>query len=47
VIAATNHVRQADHLDPALIQPVIDVLVTYKMLPRTFPASELFALGDH
>jgi NitT/TauT family transport system substrate-binding protein len=45
VIAATHHVRQASSLDASMIQPVIDVLIRYKMLARSFPASELFALG--
>lgn len=45
VIARMNHVRWAERLDPALIQPVIDVIVAYKMLPHAFPAAELFAPG--
>jgi NitT/TauT family transport system substrate-binding protein len=43
VIAATNHVRWVEKLDPGLIQPVIDVIVQYKMLPHTYSAAELFA----
>jgi NitT/TauT family transport system substrate-binding protein len=43
VIAATNHVHWAERLDPAFIQPVIDVIVAYKMLPHAYAASELFA----
>jgi NitT/TauT family transport system substrate-binding protein len=47
VIAATNHVHWAERLDPAMIQPVLDVIVAYKMLPHGFPAAELFAPGIH
>ncbi len=28
--------------DPAMLQPVIDVAVKYKMLPRAFPAREVY-----
>ena len=40
-----NHATFADHLDPALIQPVIDVAVRYKTLAKAFPAEELFYPG--
>ncbi len=45
VVAATNHVHWAERLDPAMIQPVIDVIVAYKMLPHGFPSTELLAAG--
>lgn len=35
----------ATRLDPGLVQPVIDVMARYGMLPRAFPASELRAPG--
>jgi hypothetical protein len=33
-----------DRLDPALIQPIIDVTARYGFLPQSFPAASLFAL---
>jgi NitT/TauT family transport system substrate-binding protein len=38
--AIPNHMATA--LDPQLIQPVIDVAVKYGVLPKAFPAKELF-----
>jgi hypothetical protein len=29
-----------------MIEPVIDVLYAYKMLPKSFPAAELFVPGS-
>jgi NitT/TauT family transport system substrate-binding protein len=37
-----NHVLFATALDPAVIQPVIDVSARYGYIPRSFPAAELF-----
>jgi hypothetical protein len=30
-------------LDPAMLQPVIDVSARYKVIPQAFPASEIIA----
>jgi NitT/TauT family transport system substrate-binding protein len=38
-----NHNIYGTTLDPALIQPTIDASAKYGFLPRTFPATELFA----
>jgi NitT/TauT family transport system substrate-binding protein len=35
----------AETNNPALIQPVIDLLARYEIIPKAFPASELFAPG--
>lgn len=45
VIASMRRATSARSLDPALIQPVIDVSAQYKTLPRTFRAAELIAPG--
>jgi ABC-type nitrate/sulfonate/bicarbonate transport system substrate-binding protein len=37
-----NHVVYATSLDPAVIQPIIDVSARYGYIPRGFPAAELF-----
>jgi NitT/TauT family transport system substrate-binding protein len=42
-VAKLTRVEYAEHLDPALIQPIIDACARYGFLPRRFPASDLFA----
>ncbi len=41
VIAATQPDRLQSALDPALIQPLIDAAVKYKVIPSRFLAREL------
>jgi NitT/TauT family transport system substrate-binding protein len=40
-----NHATFVDRPEPALIQPVIDIAVKYKTLPKAFPAEDLFYPG--
>ncbi len=43
-IAKMARVENATNGDPALIQPLLDAAFKYKMIPRTIPAKELFAV---
>jgi len=45
VIQATHRTTYSQTLDPALVQPVIDVSVKYKALPQVFPATDLIYPG--
>ncbi len=45
IVASMHRVGLVPALDPALIQPVIDLSAKYETLPRAFPASELFYPG--
>lgn len=42
-IAKLTRMEYADHLDAALIQPIIDASARYGFLPQAFPAASLFA----
>jgi NitT/TauT family transport system substrate-binding protein len=42
VMRKINRAPGATSSDPGLVQPVIDVAVKYKILPRVFPAREVF-----
>jgi NitT/TauT family transport system substrate-binding protein len=42
-MAKLHRMEFAEHLDPALIQPIIDASARYGFLPQRFPASNLFA----
>lgn len=42
-INASQRVTYATTLTPALIQPVIDLVARYKVIPSSFPASEIIA----
>jgi NitT/TauT family transport system substrate-binding protein len=42
-MAKLQRVEYAEHLDAALIQPIIDASAHYGFLPQRFPASSLFA----
>jgi NitT/TauT family transport system substrate-binding protein len=42
VVKAIPRVRWGESPEPALVQPVIDVMAKYDVLPRSFPAQELF-----
>jgi NitT/TauT family transport system substrate-binding protein len=41
-IAKMARVENATNNDPQLIQPLIDAAAKYKMIPRSFPAKEMF-----
>ena len=43
VVARSTRFIDAEYLDPALIAPVIGVLVKYGIIDRAFPASELIS----
>ena len=43
VVKAIPRVQWGESPAPALVQPVIEVMAKYAVLPRTFPAQELFA----
>lgn len=45
VIAGYPRLTFAETNSPTLVQPVIDLMARYGILPRTFPAAELFASG--
>jgi NitT/TauT family transport system substrate-binding protein len=45
VIAGTHRAASSQTIDPALIQPVIDTCVQYKIMPQRFPASDLLYPG--
>jgi NitT/TauT family transport system substrate-binding protein len=45
VIEATHRAGYSPTIDPALVQPVIDAMFQYKIMPQKFPASELFYPG--
>ena len=50
VVAKSVRFTDADYADPALLQPVINVLVKYGIIARGFPATELispYALKRH
>ena len=42
-VRATTRAIQAESLSPQLLQPILDVAFTYKMLPRAVQANELIA----
>lgn len=43
IVASIPRMRYAESNDPALVQPVIDMMARYGILPRAFPATELFS----
>jgi NitT/TauT family transport system substrate-binding protein len=45
VVQAIPRVQWGDTLTPALVQPVIDVMAKYAVLPQRFPAQDLFVPG--
>lgn len=45
VIAGYPRLTFAETNSPTLVQPVIDLMARYGILPRAFPAAELFASG--
>jgi NitT/TauT family transport system substrate-binding protein len=45
VFSSMARVQSATKLDPALVQPLIDVAAKYKQIPHAFPAAELFYAG--
>ncbi len=45
VIMTENRVFYAETPAPAWIQPVIDILAEYKVIPKSFPSTDLIALG--
>jgi NitT/TauT family transport system substrate-binding protein len=50
IVARSARIIAADYIDPALVQPVIDVLVKYGITDRAFPAQEIvspYALKRH
>ncbi len=44
-LAKLHRVRDATSLNPAFIQPVIDVAAHFKEIPAAFPAAEIIATG--
>jgi ABC-type nitrate/sulfonate/bicarbonate transport system substrate-binding protein len=46
VVKAIPRVQWGESLTPELVQPVIDVMAKYGVLPHRFPAQELFVPGD-
>jgi NitT/TauT family transport system substrate-binding protein len=42
IVATIPRMRYAEANDPALVQPVIDMMAHYGILPRGFPATEVF-----
>jgi NitT/TauT family transport system substrate-binding protein len=42
-VGAANRISFADHLDPALIQPNIDVAAKYGVLKASFPAAKIIS----
>jgi ABC-type nitrate/sulfonate/bicarbonate transport system substrate-binding protein len=42
-VSAYPRLHFGERLDPALIQPSIDMMAKYAFLPRAFPAGDLFA----
>jgi ABC-type nitrate/sulfonate/bicarbonate transport system substrate-binding protein len=45
VVKAIPRVQWGEALTPALVQPVIDVMAKYAVLPQRFPAQDLFVPG--
>jgi NitT/TauT family transport system substrate-binding protein len=45
VIEATHRAGYSQTIDTGLVQPVIDAMAAYKIMPQKFPASELFYPG--
>jgi len=44
-VASMQRTKMSRRMDPALIQPVIDVLYKYQLIDRQFTASSLFAIA--
>ncbi len=45
MVKAIPRVQWGDALTPGLVQPVIDVMAKYAVLPQRFPAQDLFVPG--
>ena len=42
ILASMTRATYGDRLRPELLQPVIDLAVRYDVIPKSFPASEIY-----